>query len=241
MDDNTLPIPVLVGAAIVILTCFAIMCINSDTPRHNCREGASLQQGYGADNTSDDYSSDDDSSDDDSSDDDSSDDDSSDDDSSDDDSSNGILPESHSSKRNVSIDPDRFYTEEEAADKAIKAKGLTILRSDTGKLWKSSRKSGKPHAEDRFLDDGTEDVKTIWLKNSPCLKCAQRLNRERSSMHIYIGKVYHEKNTEREDERKDEIKEMKRNRFTFSAWEVYCRKKGKNTLKKTQDDIEKEL
>ena len=128
-------------------------------------------------------------------------------------------------KTNVPIDPDRYYSEEEAADIAIEAKGLTILRSDSGRLWKSSM-NGRTHAEDRFLDDGTEDVKTIWLKNSPCLKCAQRLNRERRPMHIYVGHIYREHNRENEMQRIREIEIMKQNGFTFSAWNVYCRKAG---------------
>ena len=102
--------------------------------------------------------------------------------------------------------------------------------------------NGKTHAEEEFLKDSTEkSAKTIWLTNSPCLKCAQRLNRERSPMDLHVGNVYCEQDGDKEEKRKDQIKKMKRNGFTFSGWEVYCRKKGNNALKKTQYDIENKL
>ena len=148
--------------------------------------------------------------------------------------SGGILFEGH--RRNVPIDPDRYYTEEEAADKAIEAKGLTILRSDFGRLWKSSM-DGRIHAEDKFLDDGPRNVKTIWLKNSPCLECAKRLNKECRPMHVCVGHIYREQDGDREKSRKKEIGMMKKNGFTFSAWKVYCRKAGIDVMRTNHDII----
>lgn len=89
---------------------------------------------------------------------------------------------------------------------------------------------GRPHAEERFLDDSSiykRGIKAIWIKNSPCLECAKRLNRECPPIKIYIGHVYREQDSEKDEQRKQEIQKMKQNGFTFALWELYCRKNWK--------------
>ena len=140
---------------------------------------------------------------------------------------NVAFPES--GKVKPDINPSICYSEEEAASKAIKAKGYTILRTNNGKLYSNSR-DGKIHAEERFIN-GIPDpnsITGIWLTNSPCSNCAGKLIEKFKGCDrkpcIFVGHVYYEQNNE--EKRKEKMREMKNEGFTFLAWEKYCTNKA---------------
>ncbi len=158
-----------------------------------------------------------------------------------------VVLEGH--KMKLDIDHKKYYSEEDAASKAIEAKGYTILRTNNGKLYSNS-KDGKIHAEEMFIngipDPNSTMITDIWLTNSPCSKCAEKLIDMFKDCHrkprIFIGLVYHEQNTEKEEKRKEKTREMIDEGFTFSAWEKYCRNKaGQSTLDITRRNIQDNL
>ena len=59
---------------------------------------------------------------------------------------------------------------------------------------------GKQHAEIMFINDPSNnlnDIKTLWIKNSPCAKCSRALLKYFESHHkptIYVGRIWHLKN-----------------------------------------------
>ena len=136
-------------------------------------------------------------------------------------------------KANVKINADETYTEEEAVEMANTARGLTILRTNEGKIYKSGMKSGEKHAEERFMEK-TKDpgsITAIWIKNSPCNQCAEKLIaffKFYSKPCIYVGRIYKEN---------EKLKEMKEDKFTFRVWEKYCREAQNGLFEKTRKHI----
>ena len=138
-----------------------------------------------------------------------------------------VVLEGH--KMKLDIDHKKYYSEEDAASKAIEAKGYTILRTNNGKLYYNSR-DGSRHAEEWFIEDTPDPngITGIWLTNSPCSNCAGKLIEKFKGCDrkpcIFVGHVYYEQNNE--EKRKEKMREMINEGFTFSAWEKYCNKAG---------------
>ena len=111
-------------------------------------------------------------------------------------------------KTNVKINADETYTEEEAMDMAIKAQGLTILRTNEGKIYKSGIKSGGKYAEEMFIKNTNNpgSITAIWIKNSPCNQCAEKLidffKSYSNKPCIYVGHIYHENDNLKKNERR---------------------------------------
>ncbi len=151
-----------------------------------------------------------------------------------------VVPEGH--KMKLYIDRAKYYSEEDAASKAIEAKGYTILRTNNGKLYNNSR-DGSRHAEECFIEDTPypNGITGIWLTNSPCSNCAGKLIEKFKGCDrkpcIFVGHVYYEQNNE--EKRKEKMREMKNEGFTFLAWEKYCTNKA--TLDITRRDIQDNL
>ena len=72
------------------------------------------------------------------------------------------------------IDPNRDYTDDEAIELAHKMKGVTLLRTNKGRIYINSLTR---HAEIVFIENtpNPEDITGLWITNSPCYNCAQHL------------------------------------------------------------------
>ena len=120
------------------------------------------------------------------------------------------------------IDPKKDYTVDEAIKLADEMKGVTILhaRTNKGKVYRSSLTR---HAEIVFIENkpNPEDITGLWITNSPCSDCAQRLITHFKSCHtkpdIFIGKIY-----QQEKEKNDEgLLDLMKEGFNIEVWESF--------------------
>ena len=122
------------------------------------------------------------------------------------------------------IDPNREYTDDEAIKLARKMKRVTLLRTNEGKISKTT--VIKRHAEIEFIENtpNPEDITELWITNSPCYNCAQHLIQHFKSCHtkpdIFIGKIYQQEKEKMK--RNDEgLQDLMKEGFNIQVWESF--------------------
>ena len=117
---------------------------------------------------------------------------------------------------------------DEAAYLAFRRKG-TVLYTNEGTIYWS-----KPyeHAEKVFIRKTRNDTRwidTIWIKNSPCRSCADKLIQHFASKiykpTLYIGKIWQGDETAN----REGLDEMKANGFRLEVWESKYNKDADST------------
>ena len=120
------------------------------------------------------------------------------------------------------IDPNKDYTDDEAIKLAHKMNRVTLLRTNKGRVHINSLTR---HAEIVFVEDpdtpNPEDITGLWITNSPCYNCAQRLIKHfkscRTKPDIFIGNIY-----QQEKEKNDEgLQDLKKENFKIQVWESF--------------------
>ena len=121
------------------------------------------------------------------------------------------------------IDQKKYYTDDEAIKLAHEMKGVTLLRTNKGKVYRSSRTR---HAEIVFIENtpNPEDITGLWITNSPCYNCAQHLIKHFESYHtkpdtlcIFIGNIYRQQK-EKDDEG---LQDLMKEGFNIDVWESF--------------------
>ncbi|XP_019854782.1 PREDICTED: uncharacterized protein LOC109583767 [Amphimedon queenslandica] len=110
---------------------------------------------------------------------------------------------------------------DEAAHYAFTNSG-TLLYARGTIYWSEEYK----HAEEVFIrktrDEDISNIGTIWIKNSPCSKCAAKLieyfNLVPNKPTVYIGKIWRGEYGD-EESNKEGLKKMKRKGFKLLVWE----------------------
>ena len=108
----------------------------------------------------------------------------------------------------------------DAAHYAFTTKG-TLLYTNEGYIYWSEEYR---HAEEVFIRKTRDDVtiNTIWIKNSPCSRCADKLiehfSRESYKPIMYIGKIWTGEYGNAYSNREG-LRKMKRNGFELLVWE----------------------
>ena len=133
---------------------------------------------------------------------------------------NAIIPESR--RQSKPTDAGESYTIEDTVKLADEMKGVRILHAQTnkGKVYRSSQTR---HAEIVFIENtpNPEDITGLWITNSPCYNCAQRLITHFKSCHtkpdIFIGKIYQQQKKEDDEGLQDLMKEG----FNIQVWESF--------------------
>ena len=110
------------------------------------------------------------------------------------------------------------------AQKAFARPGTLLCTDDTddGSIYWSTPSL---HAEEIFIiktkHQDLSNIETIWIKNSPCIWCAEELikhfARKPKKPTIYIGKIWNGRYGD-ESTNKEGLKKMKRNGFHLTAW-----------------------
>ena len=117
---------------------------------------------------------------------------------------------------------------DEAAYRAFRGKG-TVLYTNEGTIYWS-----KPyeHAEEVFIRKTRNDIwwiDTIWIKNSPCRGCADKLIQHFDSKidkpTLYIGKIWEGDETAN----REGLKQMKAIGFRLKVWESKYNKDADST------------
>ena len=109
------------------------------------------------------------------------------------------------------------YTEEEAAEIAQQEDGKTVLLTNEGKLYISNPTQ---HAEAVMIGSVTAgNISTIWIKNSPCTSCSERLiaffRNQRNKPTIYVGRIWQPYD---ENDRQGLVKLVQQG-FSIEVWE----------------------
>uniref|UniRef100_A0A1X7STY1 CMP/dCMP-type deaminase domain-containing protein n=1 Tax=Amphimedon queenslandica TaxID=400682 RepID=A0A1X7STY1_AMPQE len=115
---------------------------------------------------------------------------------------------------------------DEAAHYAFTNSG-TLLYARGTIYWSEEYK----HAEEVFIDmtrdEDIRNIKIIWIKNSPCCWCADKLIEHFSKKYnkptVYIGKIWSGAYGDA-DSNKEGLRKMKRNGFELLAWKHYKNK-----------------
>ena len=92
---------------------------------------------------------------------------------------------------------EKTYSEDEVIDMCIKEKGMTILRTSEGKIYRYSPIT-KVHAESAFLKKtkpaDLESIEYLQIKNSCCIECSKELIKAYNGLSkrpkLYFGKLY---------------------------------------------------
>ena len=120
------------------------------------------------------------------------------------------------------IDPNKDHTDDEAIKLAHKMNRVTLLRTNKGRVHINSLTR---HAEIVFVEDpdtpNPEDITGLWITNSPCYNCAQRLIKHfkscRTKPDIFIGNIY-----QQEKEKNDEgLLDLMKEGFKIQVWESF--------------------
>ena len=119
---------------------------------------------------------------------------------------------------------------DEAAYLAFRRKG-TVLYTNEGTIYWSNPYE---HAEEVFIrktKNNTWWIDTIWIKNSPCRSCADKLIQHfASKTHkptLYIGKIWEGNETAN----REGLKQMKANGFRLQVWKSKYNKDADSTRK----------
>ena len=109
------------------------------------------------------------------------------------------------------------YTEEEAAEIAQQEEGRTVLLTNEDKLYISNPTQ---HAEAVMIGSVTAgNISTIWIKNSPCASCSERLiaffRNQRNKPTIYVGRIWQPYD---ENDRQGLVKLVQQG-FSIEVWE----------------------
>ena len=116
------------------------------------------------------------------------------------------------------IDQKKHYADDDALFHEMK--GVTLLRTNKGNVYRSSQTR---HAEIDFIENtpNPEDITGLWIANSPCYNCAQRLIKHFKSCHtkpkIFIGKIYQQQK-EKDDEG---LQDLMKEGFNIEVWESF--------------------
>ena len=118
------------------------------------------------------------------------------------------------------IDPKKYYTDDEAIKLAQEMKGVTLLRTNEGRVYINSQMR---HVEIVFIEDTPNPrfITGLWITNSPCSDCAQCLMTYFKSCHtkpdIFIGKIYQQQKKHDGEGLQDLMKEG----FKIQVWESF--------------------
>ena len=118
------------------------------------------------------------------------------------------------------IDSQKDYTDDEAVELAHEMNRVTVLRTNEGRVYRSSKRK---HAESVFIEDtpNPSDITGLWIKNSPCFRCAERLIKHFESCEtkpeIFYGKIYqyHKKKNEKG------LDDLRKEGFNIQPWESF--------------------
>lgn len=117
-----------------------------------------------------------------------------------------------------------------AAKDAFTRRG-TLLRTEDGRIyWSTPFK----HAEEVFIRKTKyiSHIKAIWIKNSPCCWCADKLiehfAHESNKPTVYIGKIWSGEYGDAYSN-KEGLRKMKRNGFELLVWEDHRNKEEDET------------
>lgn len=135
----------------------------------------------------------------------------------------------------------QHYTQKEAANIAANEQGVTLLRTNRGKLY---RNTYLHHAMEVFVLDtqDPESIIKIWIKESPCQRCCKRIVKLYRDCPIkpllYIGLI----NSDKEG-----LKVLVRNGFKLKVWTKLHERLFednnvmKRYLRKIRQDVHKEV
>ena len=103
---------------------------------------------------------------------------------------------------------------------AHEMKGVTILLTNEGRVYRNTKRK---HAEIVFIEDtqNPEEITKLFIKNSPCSKCAQHLIAYFKfcdiKPDIFIGRIYRQGIKEDDEGLRDLMKEG----FNIQVWESF--------------------
>lgn len=119
---------------------------------------------------------------------------------------------------------------DKAAYLAFRRKGTVLYTNKKTIYWSNPYE----HAEEVFIRMTRNDtpwIDTIWIKNSPCRSCADKLIRHFASKinkpTLYIGKIWEGNETAN----REGLKQMKANGFNLQVWESKYNKDADSTRK----------
>ena len=115
---------------------------------------------------------------------------------------------------------ERCFSEYEAAQIAHSEDGVTHLRTNEGKLYRSNSDPPYTHAEFIFTrKTQAHKITKIWIKNSPCAGCSRVLinffQHYRKPI-IYVGHIYRPNN---QDDREG-LKNLCQQGFELEVWQT---------------------
>ena len=119
-------------------------------------------------------------------------------------------------------------SQDDAAYIAFKRKGTVLYTNEETIYWSNPYE----HAEEVFIrktKNNTRWIDTIWIKNSPCRSCADKLIQHFASKiykpTLYIGKIWQGDETAN----REGLDEMKANGFRLEVWESKYNKDADST------------
>uniref|UniRef100_A0A1X7UFB4 Uncharacterized protein n=1 Tax=Amphimedon queenslandica TaxID=400682 RepID=A0A1X7UFB4_AMPQE len=130
-------------------------------------------------------------------------------------------------KKSIPTGSERSLTK--AAYLAFTSKSTLLRTSNDGKIYWDD--DDREHAEEVFIEivHDIRDIDVIWISNSPCKRCAEKLIRHFESKcnkpNIYIGRF----------KDKAALKRMKENGFSIKVWETKYNKDVHKTRNKLEN------